>query len=256
MANIVLAHGFLGFGAVVPEQPINYFNGIAELYARRGHIVLESSVAPIGSIEERAIQLESQIDAKFKAINGPIFLLGHSMGGLDCRRFLAKGSPLAKRVRRLITIATPHYGSPVANAVLDNSGFLLNPAEWLNRYFAGHIGALKDLQLRRELHDESVDGVEYLCIGCDSEEVKWSPVFAVTEAIGEFGKQVNDGVVSLKSASKDIDGELFEKWSVDHGGAIGWPSGGLVWQIANAAARPPKEHLERYEDLLDRLIRL
>ncbi|HYH41280.1 MAG TPA: hypothetical protein VD867_04810 [Burkholderiales bacterium] len=47
-----------------------------------------------------------------------IILIGHSMGGLvsryylECGRF--DGRPGFDRVRRLITLATPHYGTPVA----------------------------------------------------------------------------------------------------------------------------------------------
>jgi triacylglycerol lipase len=53
----------------------------------------------------------------------PVHLVGHSSGGLDARRvvtpdvLLPEGpaaAPLAARVRSVVTLATPHYGTPLA----------------------------------------------------------------------------------------------------------------------------------------------
>ena len=42
----------------------------------------------------------------------PVTLLAHSMGGLACRAALRELQP--RRVRRLVTIATPHHGASIA----------------------------------------------------------------------------------------------------------------------------------------------
>lgn len=257
MAKIVLAHGILGFGSVLPMQPIDYFNGVRRLYSSLGHDVLCPSVPTLGSLNVRARALESQIQTKWRDDGEPIFLLAHSMGGLDCRRMLAQNAALAGRVRRLVTVATPHWGSPVADVMLNAAlpGHT-PPLHWLTSTVTENAGALQDLKTRTTLQDHDVEGVEYLCIGCDTTNLlPKSPLFSFTAALGGFATTENDGVVSLASASKsNRSADLHVVWQVDHGGAIGWPSGGMVWQIAMAANAPPGDHVKRYTDLLEVLI--
>jgi hypothetical protein len=63
-------------------------------------------------------------------------------------------------------------------------------------------------------------------------------------------------VVSLASASNANNASaLWAKWPVDHGGAIGWPSGGTGHELIEAARTPPVEHLARYKALLAHLVR-
>ncbi len=51
-------------------------------------------------------------------------LIGHSMGGLVIRQAIQTGTlPIAATGNRAITLGTPHFGSPVANAV-QNTGDL------------------------------------------------------------------------------------------------------------------------------------
>jgi hypothetical protein len=258
MARIVLAHGLLGFGSVLPNDPLTYFNGIHALYTGLGHDVICPFVAPLGSIAHRAGQLEAKILAKWPADDGEkIHLLAHSMGGLDCRHLLGANAALASRVRRLVTVATPHYGSPVADAVLHPHfpGLpLLTPS--LGQLFANDTGALADLQTRAHLQDADVPGVDYLCVGCDMAATQpRSLVFALTSSLGAFHAASNDGVVSLDSAARSNGAaSLFQTWPVDHGGAVGWPSGGLITQAAHAALQPPADHIARYTVLLAVLV--
>ncbi|ANH67068.1 hypothetical protein ABE85_04870 [Mitsuaria sp. 7] len=169
---------------------------------------------------------------------------------------LARDKDIARRVKCLITVATPHFGSPVANAVLKRGPLgLPNPTRLLTHYFAEDLGALKDLRVRKDDYpqDENVDGVKYFCVGCDGGPIHRSPVFALTASIGGFGDVRNDGVVSLESASLTNHREgLRTTWPVDHGGAIGWPSG--VGETTSAAQHPPPDHQQRYEELLGWLL--
>jgi triacylglycerol lipase len=258
MARIVLAHGLLGFGSVLPDDPLTYFNGIHALYSRLGHDVICPSVAPLGSIAHRASQLEAQILARWPTDDGvKIGLLAHSMGGLDCRRVLQANPGLARRVKSLVTVATPHYGSPVADAVLHPHfpGLpLLAPT--LGQLFANDTGALADLQTRAHLQDADVAGVAYRCVGCDMAPTHpRSIVFTLTSALGAFHANANDGVVGLDSASRSNGAaSLFQTWPVDHAGAVGWPSGGLITQAGLAALQPPADHIARYTALLPLLV--
>ena len=145
----------------------------------------------------------------------------------------------------------------MADAVLNPLfPWLPSPIQGLTSLFSGDAGALADLQTRPTLHAADDPHVDYLCVGCDMAETNpRSPVFALTSALGGFHSKANDGVVSLDSASKTgHSNALFQTWPVDHGGAIGWPTGGLGAQAQQAAATPPGDHIERYMKLLPTLI--
>lgn len=143
MAKIVLAHGILGFGSIFPNQSIHYFNGIKALYESFGHEVLCPTVAPLGSIEARATQLEQQILERWPNNSNPLYALAHSMGGLDFRRVIATSKKLEGQFERLITLSAPHFGSPVADAVLSPPPlFKSSPLKWLAKLFEDNMGAL------------------------------------------------------------------------------------------------------------------
>ncbi|WP_157521940.1 hypothetical protein [Mitsuaria sp. 7] len=61
MARIVLAHGILGFGSVVPDQPLHYFNGIKAMYEEAGHDVACPTVKTLGSLDARSNSLARQV---------------------------------------------------------------------------------------------------------------------------------------------------------------------------------------------------
>lgn len=258
MARIVLAHGILGFGSVFPDQSINYFNGIKILYELAGHEVLCPTVPALGSLAVRAAELEREILERWPDNSQPLFALAHSMGGLDCRRVIATSQKLKGIFKRLITIATPHFGSPVADVVLNPPAFLgISPVQWLVDFFAEDAGALNDLQTRQVLQDQDAKDVEYLCIGCDSAATSpHSTLFAaIWLASGKLNIR-NDGVVSLESASRTNDAaDLWRVWTLDHGGAIGWPTGGVGQEFLAATKSPPQDHLDRYKQLLPDLIK-
>jgi triacylglycerol lipase len=80
-----------------------------------GHTVATLSlVPPYTSIGKLVPQLNQRIEAVCAATRSKqVSLLGHSMGGLVCRSYLARHG--IARVDRLITLATPHAGSALAH---------------------------------------------------------------------------------------------------------------------------------------------
>ena len=107
----------LGFGRLAGQaQFVNYFNGVARHLQQQGHTVLEPQVNPIGSIAQRGRQLAASVAAR-PGITGPWHIFAHSMGGLDARYALANEPEFQRRVKALVTIGTPHAGSPVADAI-------------------------------------------------------------------------------------------------------------------------------------------
>jgi len=114
--NIVLASGFL-----FPQQfgTVEYFRDVRAHLDEAGHKVLTAPVPPRASCEERARELGKAIQVKFGT--EPVHLIGHSMGGLDCRMMIGRnfnGLGEEGRVLSLTTISTPHQGSPLADLVV------------------------------------------------------------------------------------------------------------------------------------------
>jgi triacylglycerol lipase len=110
---IILAHGLFGFTNI---GPLDYFYGIAPVLEAQGRTVIATSVDPVQSSDVRGQQLVTQIE-QIRAQTGAdkVVIIGHSQGGLDAR-WAATNDPEA--VAAVITIATPHLGSPVADVAL------------------------------------------------------------------------------------------------------------------------------------------
>ena len=125
--NIVLVHGILGFRNLVELGSIGmvpYFRDVAERFKARGHRVLAVELDKTAGVAKRAGQLGEQIASALGA-GGALdpaqktHIIAHSMGGLDSRYLLSPANPAPNkpRITSLTTIGTPHFGSPIADAV-------------------------------------------------------------------------------------------------------------------------------------------
>lgn len=151
--HVVLIPGFFGFEAL---GELRYFAGVADALERaldeRGVAaeVSELPTLPTASIRVRAAAVLDRVGAIADANEGPIHLVGHSTGGLDARLALAPTASLPserpqkelfERVRSLVTVSTPHLGTPLASFFASVAG------KPLLRLFALVMAAL--LQERR-----------------------------------------------------------------------------------------------------------
>jgi alpha-beta hydrolase superfamily lysophospholipase len=104
---VLLVHGVLCNAGVWSKMR----NGLA---ARGHHAVYAISYGPpLASNEDFAAQLAAKVDTVLAATGAPqLVLVGHSMGGLVIRAYLRRYG--GARVRRAITIGSPHEGSVVA----------------------------------------------------------------------------------------------------------------------------------------------
>jgi triacylglycerol lipase len=239
---IVLVHGLFGFDRVRmgPWIAMDYFHGIPPVLRAAGNRVLVPKLSPTASIASRAMQLKVFIN--HHAPDEPVHLIGHSMGGLDCR-YLITHLGMASRVLSLTTLGTPHRGCSFA--------------DWALARFARIFGSILDqLNIPRQAFDDltvercrkfnedtpDVPAVRYFSIA-GFNPLKWSnPPWRLTAAIVAKSEGPNDGIVSLSSARW---GESFEIWDSDHMGLVNWP-------------RPLKlsrksERLRQYGELLGRL---
>jgi hypothetical protein len=115
--------GFVNFGRLV------YFGHVREYledaFARERLRVEIHGVrpGPTSSLSKRAAELLRTIDESAPA-DAPIHLIGHSTGGLDARLLVTPSVKLttdhdiegaARRVRSIVSIASPHRGTPLAS---------------------------------------------------------------------------------------------------------------------------------------------
>jgi len=114
--------GFINFGQLI------YFGHVRDALERsfdgRGIKceIHRIRVSPTASLRTRAGQILEVIAQT--SPSGPIHLIGHSTGGLDARLLCTPGVDLkanglaveemARRVRTVVTVSAPHYGTPLA----------------------------------------------------------------------------------------------------------------------------------------------
>lgn len=123
---IYLIPGFFGFADL---GGITYFHHVREMLEERCALygmdpeVHYVSTVPTGSIRMRAAQLYHEVAATATEPDWPIHLIGHSTGGLDARLFVSpnvsllktiEAEVLASRVKSVVSVATPHLGTPLA----------------------------------------------------------------------------------------------------------------------------------------------
>lgn len=124
--QVYLIPGFFGFANI---GGITYFHHVEDLlrdaleargYDPEFHPV---KTLPTASLEQRCVKLFHAIDGDEP--EGDIFLIGHSTGGVDARMFTSPGARLAgvepqrlehwaSRVRAVVSVCSPHRGTPMA----------------------------------------------------------------------------------------------------------------------------------------------
>jgi hypothetical protein len=151
--RLYLIPGFFGFANL---GQITYFGHVrrelagqlAELGVRAHlHVV---RTPPTASLPERAACLAKAI-AETAGRADPLHLVGHSSGGLDARLLLSPGVALptrvdvervAARVRTLVTVSTPHHGTPLAGFFATLRGQRLLELLSLATIHALHLGSV------------------------------------------------------------------------------------------------------------------
>jgi triacylglycerol lipase len=216
---VVLVHGLFGFDRIgIPGARFDYFRGIAKHLGSLGCHAHAVRLPPARSVPARAKELVAAIDA---LPHERIDLIAHSLGGLDARYALAHLG-LARRVRSLVTVGTPHRGSPIADLVLRG------PIGWAHRMLRGlglPVEAVEWLstaaleRFNREVPD--VPGVRYACVvgGIHRAESSISVPLVPAHAYLRKVAGVNDGLVPVSS---QYWGEILAEIEADHFAQIGW----------------------------------
>ncbi|KAL2171601.1 hypothetical protein VTG60DRAFT_2434 [Thermothelomyces hinnuleus] len=243
---IVLAHGLLGFaelelaGSYLPS--IQYWRGIKEALSANNAEVITASVPPSGSIEQRAAKLAKDIEAQArgKSVN----IVAHSMGGLDARYMISQLQPASVNVKSLITVATPHHGSPFADYLIESIGpsYLPRLYDLWQRTTGWEPSAFSQLTTRymvEEFNPKTPDNptVRYFSYGA---MVKHKPPllspFRHSHQVIEEREGPNDGLVSVESSKwGTYKGTLL---GVNHLDLINW-SNRLRFTVQKWMGHPP-----------------
>ncbi|HVT90743.1 MAG TPA: hypothetical protein VHD56_17955 [Tepidisphaeraceae bacterium] len=218
MLPIVLQHGLFGFGDVgIGKLRLSYFHKIDRALAELGHPIITSRVHPTGSIERRAIQLKKTIlvQTRRRKIKEPVLILAHSMGGLDAR-YMITHLNMAEHVAGLVTLSTPHRGSPYADWCMKNIGKRMGGLK-LMRLLKLDVQAISDLTtVSCAKFNETVPDhpdVKYFSISAARPWHRVPPFFIHSHKMIRKLEGPNDGLVSVASATW---GEHLDTWPADH----------------------------------------
>jgi triacylglycerol lipase len=216
---VVLVHGLFGFDEIaVGKGRHAYFRGVGPALAREGRTVVHARLAPIGTIETRARELAGCIEGLAAR---RVIVLAHSMGGLDARWAIARLG-LDRKVAALITVGTPHRGTPVADLTTDLAA-KLGIARALELAGVG-VEALRDLTSARleRFNEEAPDAssVFYACVVGSARRLRrTNPLLVPTHLWMADRHGANDGVVP---ASSQRWGVVLAEIEADHWAQIGW----------------------------------
>jgi triacylglycerol lipase len=219
MTPIVLHHGLLGYDEFrIGRLRLPYFLGIDRAIADRGYPVIVSRVHPTGGIERRAREFKTTILRQLKAIGRErdrVVVLAHSMGGLDARYMLARLG-MADNVKALVTVCTPHRGSPYADWCLKHLGQRLGGLQLAN-FLGFDVQALQDLTTAHcaAFNGQIPDapGVRYFSVSAARPWHRVPPFAIHAFRVVQAAEGDNDSLVSVRSSTW---GEHLGVWPADH----------------------------------------
>ena len=150
VAPVLLLHGILcNAGVWQPMKKYLAARGIGPIYAL-------SYGPPLASINAFADQAADRIDAITRATGArQVIIVGHSMGGLVARAYVRRHG--GAKVRRLVTIGTPHHGSVLAHMVFGVAPSQLRPGSaWLSELAGAESDARPPIVSLWSWHDTMV----------------------------------------------------------------------------------------------------
>ncbi len=232
---LVFVHGLLGFDRLGRGPlSIEYFRGVRACLADLPVDCHFPRLRAWSRVEARARLLAEYLDALGSQ---PCYLIAHSRGGLDARYVAARKDP-RRRIRQVITIGTPHRGTPLADWFLRHGGALVRP-------LVEELTTAACQQFNREIPDrEDIGYVSYAGRRPLAEMPLWYRPWTrlIERAAGE-----NDAQVPVSSACW---GKNCHVVRADHLELVGWQLG-----RANPAIERPFDHLGFFrriaEDILN-----
>jgi triacylglycerol lipase len=234
-APIVLVHGILGFTKIAfgDFKIGDYYREIPDALRKDGHVVPDPPhTHRSGSVAERAQDLKNYLTDpdRLDVVGKKVHIVAHSMGGLDSRVMISTLG-MADRVLSLTTIATPHHGSPIANAVVKKT------EPWLPQVLERvgiDVKATADLTTeaceQRNAEVQDAPGVAYFSIAGEYEPPRTFWFKKPKDLLGRLHDLIaetennNDGVVSVQSAMMPARPAWthLDTWNMNHLREINW----------------------------------
>ena len=249
MLPIVLHHGLMGLGDLrFGPIKLHYFRGIDRAISDRGHPVIVSRVHPTAGIATRARQLKEtilrQLDILGRA-RGRVIIIGHSMGGLDARYLISKLG-MEDRVEAVLSVSTPHRGSPYADWCVRHLGRRLGGLQ-LMRFLGLDVQAASDLTTDacRQFNQEVIDSpdVRYFSVSGSRPWHRVPPFAMHAHKVIYDAEGDNDSLVSVKSSTW---GTHLGVWPADH-----WHT--INHRLVIELKEPTGDITPYYLDALDRM---
>jgi triacylglycerol lipase len=240
---IVFVHGILGFEAItLPGLSIHYFRKLEQQLSLLELPILFPKLPAVGTIADRAKQLATFL-SPYKEKD--IYIIAHSMGGLDSRYFIHNYDP-EKRVRVLATVGTPHRGTSLATWFINDTSLIAKIGRSISR--PGIFDLTPEACHRfNELVPDRPD-VSYLSYaGC-------RPVSEISPLMRSWARGIqvkegdNDGQVAVNSATW---GAFHEKVRADHLELVGWSC-----SLNNRKISRPFDHLTFYQEIVREITHL
>ncbi len=216
---VILVHGLFGFDRIgVPGVKLHYFRGIVKHLESIGCHAHAVRLPAAASVPDRARILVEKINA---LPHERVDIIAHSLGGLDARYALAKLG-LGTKVRALVTIGTPHKGTPLANWANEGPLGLARKAIRLLGVSLHALDWLSPSALERFNADvKDAPGVRYACVVGGIRDSA-TPVSLAIAPVHAYLRRVagpNDGLVPIAS---QYWGETLAEIEADHFEQVGW----------------------------------
>ena len=245
---VVFAHGMGGFddllgydywgddyGVFVGDPCDGFLETSCNPDIDRGQRAYVAQVAPLQSSEVRGLDLANDVEG-FMATTGAgyVNLVGHSQGGIDARkaaRVLAqrRGYPV---VKVLVSVSSPHRGSPVAKYILDLKPGVTSVLAALANYYGDAVyGPGNDaIAGAKQLVYGDYDAADGKTTGMRAFNLSYpvSSAYAARYAsvvTAQNGLSVNPALYLLSKGFYDIDGDGACAEDGDNDGAGGCGDG-------------------------------
>jgi triacylglycerol lipase len=229
---VVLMHGF---GLLASLRRGGHLHEEALYLRSRGVMAYAPNVSPYHTIPFRSAMWKDRILRILSETGADaVTLVAHSMGGLDAR-YLVHEMGLHDTVAALVTVATPHHGSSLADVVLEQPErvreWMTDAARWVSN--AAMQGTPADFRRAvADLTPEYVTGTFNPAVPDHPSVRYWSwsaragrgtdtpinPLLRPLNAMLYAREGPNDGFVSVESA---IWGEHLGTLEADHAQQIG-----------------------------------
>ena len=227
-AAVVLAHGLAGFDSIgIGALRVAYFRRAARTLEQLGYQVVTTRVPPVAALPARGAALAEAIAA---LPHDRVTIIGHSMGGLDARWAISHG--LAARVSDLVTIGTPHRGTPLADILARGPvararswaarlGLPTDAIDWLTTWKLAELAPLMP----------DADEVRYTSVVGVAARARVHPLLLAPHLYLSLVAGPNDGMVPEASQRW---GTVLAAESLDHFAQIGWAGGAAAAMLARS----------------------